>query len=137
MVEMTEEEIKKFEKHMGLAQEFKIGKDTFKFLPLRAEDIPDLLRVIKTFTIKVKPGEEDKWLEAMDEESTRLMVKLIKKMVKISYPQLTDEQIDNFVSANFIALSIALFQINDLGARKIGRIRERLEKLKAMRKPKK
>ena len=137
MVEIEENEIKKFEKHMGLAQEFKIGEDTFKFLPLRAEDIPELLKVIRVFTTKVKPGEEENWLEAMDKETIEILVKLIKKMVKISYPKLSEEQIDNFVSANFIALSVALFQINDLGAKKVGAIKERLEKLRAARRSKK
>lgn len=134
MGEITQEEIEKFEKHMGLAQEVQIGEDTFKFLPLYAEDIPDLLRIIQMFTSKVKPGEEERWLEALDNETATILVDLMKKMVQISYPKLSEDKINNFVSANFISLSVALFQINDLGAKKVGKIKERLEKIKAIRK---
>jgi len=130
---ISKEEIEKFKKHMGLPQEFRIGDDVFYFKPLNAEDIPSLLSVIKTFTNKVKPGQEERWLEAMDNESTVELVRLIKKMVKISYPDIGDEEINSFVSANFISLSIALFQINDLGAKNVNLIQDKLAKLKARR----
>jgi len=132
-MEITKEEIEKFEKHLGMAQETKIGEDTFYFLPLYAEDIPSLLRVIQQFTAKVKPGQEEKWLEALDKETAEILVELNKKTVKISYPKLSDEKINRFVSANFISLTIALFNINDLGAKKIGKVKERLEKIRAAR----
>ena len=129
MSEISEEELKKFEKHMGLAQEFKIGDDVFHFKPLTARYIPDLLRVIQKFS-DIKEGEEGKWLQTMDEDTSNRLIKLIEKMVQLSYPNLTEEQIDSFVASNFIALSTALLQINDLGAKKLATIKDKLEKLR-------
>ncbi len=132
MAEIDKEELKKFEKHMGIAQEVQIGDDVFRLRPLYAEDIPDLLKIIQEFT-NLKEGEEGRWLELMKKETSEIFIKLMKKMVSISYPDLSDNQVADFTSANFIPLSIALFQINDLGAKKVGTIKDKIDKLKAQR----
>lgn len=128
---VSENEIKKFERHLGKPMQVTIADEVFEFRPLSAEDLPDLLRVLQVFTSKVKPGQEDRWMEAMDEETTARLVGLVKKMVKKSYPELTDSVVDEFVSANFITLTTVLFQLNDLGAAKVDtKVLERIEKMK-------
>ncbi|RLC29871.1 MAG: hypothetical protein DRH37_06630 [Deltaproteobacteria bacterium] len=136
-MDISKEEIEKLRKHMGLAQEFKIGNDTFHFKPLNAEDIPDLIEIIRVFKNAAESGKEDTtWLDAMDRESMLKLIKLLKKMVSISYPDLSEEEVKSFVSANFINLTIIMMQINDLGAKNVNRIQEKLAELRSRRMPK-
>ena len=129
---ISEEEIKKFERHMGKGQEITIGEDMFIFEPLLSDDLPTLLRLLSAFS-KLKEGEEHKWVDMLDDKSSQQLVGLTKNMVKKSYPKLTDEQIDKFVSSNFVSLTTALFQINDLGSVKGRNVKEKIDHIRSIK----
>lgn len=136
MVEISNEEIEKFERHLGKATEIKIGTDTFNLFPLDVEDLPDLLKILQKFT-GIKEGEEEKWLERMDEETTQRLGRLIIKTLKISYPKMDENKLKRFASVNFIPMVVALFQINTMGAEKAdAKVLERIKKMREERKEK-
>jgi len=137
LVEIEESELEKFEKHLGKPTGIKIGEDTFNLLPLDVEDLPDLLRILQKFS-GIKEGEEEKWLERMDTETTGRLTKLIVKTLKISYPKMDEEKLKRFASVNFIPMVVALFQINTMGAEKADvKVMERIKELRKKREKKK
>lgn len=130
MAEISKEDIEKFEKHLGKPTEIKIGEDTFNFLPLDTDDLPDLLKILKQFA-GIEQGEEEKWLERMDAETTKTLSSLIIKTLQISYPGMEENKLKRFASVNFIPMVVTLFQINTMGAEKAdAKVLERIKKIR-------
>ncbi len=139
MVEIIEEaELEKFERHIGKGSslELKIGDktDTFVLKPLPLSSLPDLFRVFKAFA-KLRPGSEEEFFDKLDEETSKKMTQLAMDTMKLSYPNMSEEKLELFVSTNFMPILTKVFEINDLGLKKIAP--RALARIKKMRGPEK
>lgn len=70
-------------------------------------------------TFQFKPLQGKNWIELMcidvnnfDKDTMATMVKLIAEMVKKSYPDWTDETIENFIVYHFSELSAIIWEVN-------------------------
>ena len=120
----------KMKRHVGLPVSFKLsdnkgGEDEFYFVPL---DSPDIITMLAVST-------EVQEKKVMSKEQTLDILGLIKKMVKKSYPELSDDEIEGFVSYHLIELLQILYAIHGW-AEKASPVKDRLEELKEQRKKK-
>lgn len=138
-------------------------EDDFYFKPLGAKFLPDFmyLALVMDFTNvqkthlnsmkkKVKSGElkqedvDDKTKEfeeinqakVLEKENSTLIINLMKEMVKKSFPDLDDEEIDDFVMSNFGSLQGLLLELHEnIGNTTVDeKILKKIEQVKAARK---
>ncbi len=129
--------------HLAKGLDMKIGEDIFHLLPLTVEYLPQFLGLYgKLFEIMDKPNTDGKKIseeEAMarlfsDIDSMRTIVEISKVTIKLSYPDWEDELIESFVASNYIKITIAVFELNRMGASNDDL--KLIEKTKAMAKKK-
>jgi len=95
----------KLKDNTGLEQEY-----TFK--ALTAKQLPKLFDVLNAFSGINEKSKPEEILEKMNEKNVDNCVFLIKEMVKSSYPSINEEQLEYFVSANFVELFPLLIELN-------------------------
>lgn len=114
-------------RHLSIGDKLIIGDDEFNLKPLRTQDLPKLLAVMKEFN-KFK-DEPESVFEALDEPTSQKVTSLVLNMIKYSYPDWDDEVTDSFVMSNFLVLLPKMFEINSLSS---NMDREQLAKLKRL-----
>lgn len=103
---MDEKSIEKFKRNIGQGKEYKIGKDSFEFLPLTMEHFLELLQVGEEFDNVKESGKN------FSKEALQSISRLLNVMIKKSYPDLDDELRDAFVAKNYFVLINALLELN-------------------------
>ncbi len=134
MSEITDEELEKFDRHIAKEAILELNDgdkvDKFVLKPLPLKELPSLFKIFRAFS-KIKPGNEAEFFDNLNEEVSNTMMKLALNTVKRSYPDMPDEKLESFVSNNFMPILTKIFEINDLGMRKIAP--RALAKIKKMR----
>ena len=97
----------KFKRHLGLPVSVKLKnargeEDEFNFRPLKTEKLLDMLDLSKEID---KSGDITK-------EQANHMISLIKQMVELSYPELSKEIIEDFISYNLMKLLPIFFEVH-------------------------
>lgn len=159
---MDREQIEKFRRHMGGSRKYIIKssngvEDEFEFHPLSVQYLPDfmLLSSVTGLTesekqhLKTLEREGDKEkiesykseceeranMRMLEKENMTLIITLIDKMVKKSYPDLSDDDRSAFILNNVMPLIGILTDLHsDLGSQEIDpRIAKRIEQIKQNR----
>ena len=112
-------DLEKFNRHMGKPVKFKILDDEFEMLPLGVQYIGEIIELSRHIFNNDKDGKS----LATKEDRTRIG-ELCKIALKETYPELTDKQLDVFVTSNYVLLSKALFDTNTLGTDKLEAVRK-------------
>ena len=132
---MDENELKKWERHIGKPQEFEFednegNKDKFLLKPLPIEFIGDLLYVSNAM-LELSQGKDENLEKGMAKAQ-----KLIMETLKSSYPEILEEILLGFAKRHFMDLINAIFEINQFVSKtakveeRIAQIRRNLEKKK-------
>jgi len=105
---MNEEDLIKFQKHIGESTEHEIDGDKFNFVPLSCEYFGKLQWLSQCVT---EISKDNKNYISKDGiiGTTDLGFELIKVMVKLSYPDLDDTTMDKFIMGNYFTLLNILF----------------------------
>lgn len=98
-----------FRKHMNQPVDIVIGEDTFKFKPLNVFQFTSLMIISDKVEKNKKDGEQ------MGEDTIKAMIALFKDIVKGSYPDLEDEEVDGFVVSNFERMGDILTKLSPSG----------------------
>jgi hypothetical protein len=115
---MEQAELDKWNRHIGMPAEFDFDGDKFSFVPLSMEDIGELLSV---------GGEFSKGLQTP--EAISRASALAYKMVKASYPELSEDTLKAFVAKNLPRLISILFELNNFES-KANKIVDKIRKAK-------
>jgi hypothetical protein len=121
----------------------------FMYLALIMDTTPEQKKILSEMKKKVKKGEitqeeldakieefdEINQAKVLEEEPSKLIIKLITQMVKNSYPDLDEETLDSFVMANFASLQGVLMELHeDMGTSTVDeKIMKKIEQVKAAR----
>ena len=133
-------EFEKFKKYINEPTELKLKAldgttEIFELKPLPLPNICDILIIGKVFAKIPKDSPEEEFLELLDEDTIKRMIKLVKKTLEISYPNLPEDIRDGFASRNFLELIMKIFEINSMGS-EAEVIEERIKQIKSRRKSK-
>ena len=86
----------KFSKHLGLGEPLMIDGEEFILQPLGTEYLPDLFKVMKSFS-GAKPGASTKdILSNMTDEGLNSLKILINKTLEVSYPNEDKKEMQQF-----------------------------------------
>lgn len=104
----------------------------YSFKPLPFKYYPKAFKVFSAFS-NMKEGEDtSKLLEALDEQMIEDLSQLIKVMVSNSYPDLSEEKVENFVISNLFQLieplSRVVFKQEKAEPRKVLKVQNELSK---------
>lgn len=129
---MSDEE--KFRRHLGGGTHIKLKledgtEDDFILKPLGIDDAPKLLAVYR----KLQGAKEDNFFEKFDEETTKKIIELIVLTLRKSYPDISEELLKDFAVNNFFELMNTIFEINDLGGKKMAQDEKVLKRIEAMK----
>lgn len=137
-------------------------EDEFYFKPLGCEFLPDFMSlalaldlnksqkiILKEKESKVKKGEMDyeeyKKIEEefndenmskmLEQENSTIIIKLLKELVKTNYPELDQDTVSSFVSANFTVLTPLLLELHEtMNKQPVDeRILRKIEQIKAQK----
>jgi len=116
----------KMKRHMGLPVTFTLvdnegNEDEFEFVPLDAPEIIDMIAISTDIRDSGK----------MSKENTLSLMELVKKMIKKSYPELNDEEIEHFVAFHSLELTQILYKLHGYGE---DATKQRLRELKEKKK---
>ena len=102
----------KFKKYSIYDVEYKIGEDTFVFKPLSWQHFPKLFSLIQEFQkVKFDKDKPEEMMKLFTEDTMKTLLELEKEMVKVSYPDLPEDDIERFVMSNFMELVNPLFEL--------------------------
>ena len=87
----------KFKRHMGKPVRLKLGEDDFEFSPMKIGEFRDIMVAAKK--ISREGVSEDAYGEAIDSIFS-IWIKIIKR----SYPELKDDEIERFIISNMNSL---------------------------------
>ena len=126
---MNEEELKRWERHIGKAQEYEFednegNKDKFLLVPLPLEFIGDLLFVSDTMNEMAVKGSSSRF-----DESIKRAEKIILETLKLSYPEIPEETLKGFAKKHFVKLIGAILELNHLIS-KTSKVDERLAQIR-------
>lgn len=116
-------ELEKFKRHMREPVEITMTNadgttDKFKLMPLTNSDLIDYLNISNEISSKLKTIDVNDSTQVsvifskVPKETWDSLFRLLKTSVKLAYPELADDVLDEFVTANFIELFKSISKVN-------------------------
>ena len=86
-------------------------EEEYEFRALSGRDLPKLFEIARQFK-GLKEGDQEAAMDAMTEGTVNSMIDLIIKMIRVSYPSISEEDAETFAGIHFNELSKLLFELN-------------------------
>ena len=126
--------MERIKKYMNKPIEVEIGEDKFMMSPLEVPELPDYLYLIGKLKDLSEESTMPDYYSKFDKNDIPIIVELIKKSLKKSYPDETmDSDWENFIVSNFNTLLGGLMNANTLGINRSHEMVKKLEHLNKLR----
>jgi hypothetical protein len=102
-----------FKRHLSSGEEIEIDGDKLILKPLTVDDLPDFFKIMKAMSgMATENATVADIFKNMDDDGFNAIKKVIRKSLRKSYPNATDEELDTFGMKYSMLLLPKIMEIN-------------------------